>query len=423
MNVRAAVGVVLASGLLAACEAGPESSGADPVVHDSAGVTIVEAPATPAWSEGEGWRIEEEPLVSIGEVDGEEPYLLSYVAGALRMEDGRIVVANHGRLSRIRVYDAEGRHLEYWGGQGGGPGEFALPPYSIYRGPDGTIVVPELGARQVHRFEPDGSFRDRAPPRFERVVNPEERVPSASCCQFGRVLPDGSWLVYYPQEGIIEGSGVRRGEYVLVRLSPRGEWLGIFARYPGGLWRPGRSGERAVRSLPFTGNLSTAVVGDEVFMGNGSAYQVDVFDLEGTHVRSLRLDRELELLAGELRDRWVDYRVEGIRNHQSDEEAERRRPEIEADAPEHVPAFSQLLAGSGEELWLVSPDIQGSPELPRRAVILTIEGQYLGDVTLPVGLRPFQVGADPDGDRWILGVTEDEMGVTRVVLHRIVESD
>lgn len=417
-----AIALVLAVATAAGCEAAPGSGGAEPAVRDSAGLTIVEIPGQPVWDQGEAWQVEPEPLVSIGQAEGEEPYLLSYVAGALRLDDGRIVVANHDAESRIRVYDAEGRHLEYWGGQGGGPGEFALPPYSLYRAPDGAIVVPEMAIRQVHRFEPDGTFRDRAVVQLERVVDPQERVALASCCQFGQVLPDGSWLLHFPQEGIIAGSGVRRGEFVLFRVSTTGEWMGIFARYPGGLWRPGGPDERAVVSLPATGYLSTAVVGDEVFMGNGAAYQVDVFDLEGTHVRSLRLDRELRPLSSEIRERWVEHRVQGIRNLMDDDEAERRRAGLEADAPERVPAFAQILPGPDDELWLVSPSIQGSPEIPRTAVILDAEHRYLGEVTLPPRMRPLQVGRDPGGDRWVLGVSEDEMGIPRVDLHRVMES-
>lgn len=102
---------------LAACGAGDRAaSGA--AVRDSAGVTIVES-AAPRWREGEGWRVVPEPAVEIGAVEGEEAYQLHRVAGALRLGDGRIVVANGG-TSELRYYGPDGRHRHTAGGEGEG---------------------------------------------------------------------------------------------------------------------------------------------------------------------------------------------------------------------------------------------------------------------------------------------------------------
>ena len=64
-----------------------------------------------------------EPTVSIGQLEGEEPYLLHWAGSFARLPDGRIVVANRGS-SEVRMFDASGSHLVSWGGQGEGPGEF-----------------------------------------------------------------------------------------------------------------------------------------------------------------------------------------------------------------------------------------------------------------------------------------------------------
>jgi hypothetical protein len=106
--------------LLAAC--GGEAGAAAPVVRDSAGVRIVEN-ARPAWGEGEGWRSSPEPLVDVGLAEGDAAYQFGRVAGALRLDDGRIVVAD-GQANELRWFDAAGRHLKTAGRKGGGPGEF-----------------------------------------------------------------------------------------------------------------------------------------------------------------------------------------------------------------------------------------------------------------------------------------------------------
>lgn len=292
-----------------------------------------------------------------------------------------------------------------------------MGPFGLYRAPDGAVLVPELGARTVHVFEADGSFRERAALEYERVVDPEERASSATCCAFAEVLADGSRLAYYPEEGILEGSGTRRGEYVLARFDPEGGWEGIFARYPGSLWRPGGSGESALVRLPLTGSLATAVSGDELFVGNGAEYRVDVFDLEGNHRRSVRAALELSPFEGAAREAYLERRLEGLRRMQGDEAAARMRPRLEADLPERLPAFSQILVGASGELWLVAPSVPGA-EGPRAVLILDDEGRILGTAELPAGFRPFQIGED-----WVLGRTEDGLGVVRAAMHGFARSD
>lgn len=99
---------VLAASVVAACGAGDRADTA-PVVRDSAGITIVENSA-PAWRPGEGWRIAAEPEVEIGVLEGEAPYQLYRVRDAVRLPDGRIVIANGGS-NELRYFAPDGRWL------------------------------------------------------------------------------------------------------------------------------------------------------------------------------------------------------------------------------------------------------------------------------------------------------------------------
>ena len=87
-------------------------------VRDSAGILITENARPPDGSRL-GWRIGPEPTVTIGAVEGEDPYLFQWVRSAFRISDGRIVVANGG-TEEIRVFTATGTHLLSWGGKGAG---------------------------------------------------------------------------------------------------------------------------------------------------------------------------------------------------------------------------------------------------------------------------------------------------------------
>ncbi len=98
--------------------AGGHSDASAQVTRDSAGIRIVEN-ARPADDSRLPWRIGSEPVVSIGEVLGEEPYLLDLVSDAIVLPDGRVVVANTG-TNELRVYDAAGVHMATWGRKGEG---------------------------------------------------------------------------------------------------------------------------------------------------------------------------------------------------------------------------------------------------------------------------------------------------------------
>jgi hypothetical protein len=99
----------------AACDTGAARSG--PAVRDSAGVQIVENESY-YWGEGEGWRLSESPSLDIGLLEGDPNYQFYLVAGAARLSDGGIAVANSG-THEIRFYDAAGTFISSAGRKGG----------------------------------------------------------------------------------------------------------------------------------------------------------------------------------------------------------------------------------------------------------------------------------------------------------------
>lgn len=127
-----AVVVLAAAGFLAACgertssDDAPDGTDGTPpavAVRDSAGIEIVESTA-PIWAGGTPWSVGAEPEVSIGVVDGPAEYQLSAVSSAVRLPDGRILVAEGGS-GELRYYGADGEHLRSVGREGEGPGEFS----------------------------------------------------------------------------------------------------------------------------------------------------------------------------------------------------------------------------------------------------------------------------------------------------------
>src|SRR5688500_9955104 len=102
--------------------AGPTISHAQVSVRDSAGIRIVEtltAPSEVAFR----WRLSARPVLQIGIDEGEPEYLFSRIAGAARLSDGRVVVAD-GASNQVRFYDRTGKFIRAVGRKGAGPGEY-----------------------------------------------------------------------------------------------------------------------------------------------------------------------------------------------------------------------------------------------------------------------------------------------------------
>lgn len=79
-----------------------ETSGPAPIeatVTTIDGVRVVENHA-PRWAEGAGWRISDEPILTLG-VDAGEPYEMFTYPDAVRLDNGTIIVADRGAVSLL----------------------------------------------------------------------------------------------------------------------------------------------------------------------------------------------------------------------------------------------------------------------------------------------------------------------------------
>lgn len=150
----------------------PEASVPAFEILDTAGVDIVENARPPADSRL-GWRVGAEPALSIGEVDGPDPYLLD-VSDVLRLPDGRIIVADRAS-GELRAFDTLGVHLATWGGSGEGPGEFVnlihVDPW-----PGDSLVARWSQGNRLTVFDSQGNYgrvfgmRDRVRISVETVL-------------------------------------------------------------------------------------------------------------------------------------------------------------------------------------------------------------------------------------------------------------
>ena len=345
--------------------------------RDSAGIRIIEN-ARPEEGSRLHWVIGPEPAVSIGDVDGEDPYLFSYAWDATKLSDGRIVVVDRS-TSELRVFDETGTYLVTWGGLGEGPGEF--PRFSlgdVEPWPGDSIVAWYSDAQTISVFDSEGSFgrlfnRPGAGQRPWQVTRPE------------LVRSDGSILGVLAER---ENAGAAE-----VRILD-GE---------GGL-HTSLGNHRSRRALYFSRELKLGLWGDLVVAAPNDRYELKAFAADGTLVRIARREHVPRVPRAE--DIRVDPRLRP--ELRIPMEAEMLRvPQSQLE--EHFPAFAAIMSDAAGYLWVreFEPPKEAGP-----APVWTIfspEGRVLGFVETPPGLKIYEIGKD-----YILGHAEGELDVEMI---------
>ena len=211
-------------------------------IRDSAGIAIVENP-DPLGADSTGWAIDSVPRARIGATDGDDPYIFGRVTAAIRLDDGRIAVAD-AQTSEIRYFDSTGIFIEKAGGKGQGPGEFVNFSNMFRTVADSLIVTDHEGGR-YNALDSRGRFarryrlsirddvvrRQYTSPRTHAVFGdgsflvtdhikcPNSRDPGicVDSGRFMRVREDGERLasfgnhVYHREEIMITSQGQRTG--------------------------------------------------------------------------------------------------------------------------------------------------------------------------------------------------------------------
>ena len=125
-------------------------------LRDSAGITIVTNDESNP-TRIPIWRVDPEPMLVIGQLDGPEEYLFQAVQAGMLLSDGTTVVLNSlNGLFEIRYFDSAGIHLTTVGRWGEGPWEFHFVR-GVHPLPGDSVLVLGLD----HRFALFGPAGER----------------------------------------------------------------------------------------------------------------------------------------------------------------------------------------------------------------------------------------------------------------------
>jgi hypothetical protein len=376
---------------------GETAAGPGPSVRDSAGIRIVENPAELAARPL--WTVAADPLVEIGLLEGDEVYQLSQVRSAVRLTDGRIVIANGG-TQNLRFFDRTGTHLVSVGREGEGPGEFrGLGPLIVL--PGDTVAAYDWNLRRMSFFGPDAAF--------VRSVGLD--FPGGFPIPIGR-FADGSWLCgrgfTFAPTG--DGTEIVRDTAPMLVFEPSGTLRDSIGSFPLPELYLRSSGNAAfATSLPFGRTTEAVVHGDRFYAGHTERYELVRYSTGGAADQVLRLVRPPAPVAPGDLDR---YKTEEMENVAAGFRQERARMLEEMPYPATYPAFADLMVDAAGDLWVLDYPRPGSDE--RRWTVFSGEGVALGTVLTPPGLRVLDIGTD-----YVLGVWQDELDVEYVRLFRL----
>jgi hypothetical protein len=388
--------------LAAGCGGEPETAMSH-TVRDSAGIRIVESTSA-SWGPDDQWTIAASPSLDLGVVEGAVEYEFQYVAGATRIVDGNIVVANSGS-GELRCFDSDGNHLWTTGRRGEGPGEFRNLGWVQMLGSD-SIVAYDRSLRRISVFDLNGALG--------RTTNIEAPGGLSRPTALG-VLDDGTILVqanaYVTPNTVSEGLNPVDGW--LLSYTRQGERGDTIASAPPISWFAYSSGpRRVIAPQPFSHESVAAIGRSRIHLGHTSAFEIGSYHATGGLERLVRVLQPNRPVTS---DDIQTY--ERLRLEQEADAGERSalRDQVEvAPFPETFPAFASLMVDDAGRLWVENYRLPGESDVVYS--VFGDEGELLGAVRVPLGLRIYEIGND-----YVLGRWRDELDVEHIRLHELVK--
>lgn len=383
--------------LLVGCDASspPGDATAEPFVRDSAGIEIVELGPV-SYDQLPQWRLADRPDVDIGQVEGEEPYLLFRVPAGRVLLDGRIAIINN---VQIRMFDESGVHLWSQGRRGDGPAEYRNPrTLSVVAGD--TLVVWDIWTFKVLTSEGN----------FVRVVRPDSLNTSP---RIHGATARGEVLAWDCTSEFHDGPVYRERRIMCDAMI-----LDLDGRFRRSLGR-----RMTYRDLLHPRTMMATQDPWERFPVAGAS-------LEGTWYGSGR-DYELWYYSDTSRlpriirwkgpDRTVtedDIRSYDKRIREQNLPASQIQFEASIPKPDRIPAFQELVIDGTGRLWLRDYE-RWDRERPAPIVRWTILARdglaVLGRFEHPEGLRLLDAGPG-----WVLVCEPDELDVEHVRIYQLV---
>lgn len=346
------------------------------------------------------WAVARDSVLSLVPDGSESTEPLYRVAGALRLSNGWVVIADGGS-SQIRFYDEHGELFQVFGRHGEGPGEF-IELSSLHRYVGDSLSVFDRKLQRLSIIHRDGSLGRT----IDLAVHGASGIGSVEPFASGRFLAVPAWSAGVVQSA---GRGLHREPLPYLILSRRGEVVDTLGQIPTTeMYYAPTSGGLTAMLPPFGRVTDAAVSGRHAFIGTSESFEIVRFTDTGSADLQFRLHGVTRALPEDEYKRAVRERINNF-----DGPASRIRRLLERlPRPNERPAYDEIHADCHDKVWVRSyqrtaPQYDGAVEW----YVFGSGGQFLRKAQLPARFRPTDICQGR-----ALGVKGDTFGTARVAL-------
>lgn len=325
------------------------------------------------------WRVATEPALSVGAFDSNDTVTFRDISAAVRLGDGRIVVADGGLHSRLTALGPDGRLLTTIGRYGEGPGEYRYVT-TLQAGPDDSLYVFDVGQQRLMAFTGDGH------------VGRTERVQSAGTHMLRSVsrLSNSVWVASEegrPTLGVIDQ--IVRDTIAVGLLSPTLGRMKVLTHLPTAMAVTfSVGGQTAFGSALFSPRVLRATWGRCIFLSGDEDSSIEVYAESGEHVASISAPGVRRPVTPEAVSAYIQARLVRAATAQDTAAVEAKG---RTSHPEYLPYFNQMVIDEWGDVWLE----EYSPPLGSggRWHVITQLGQDMGVAVTRPRLTIFEITA------------------------------
>ncbi len=342
------------------------------------------------------WTVAAKPAISIGEVEAAQEYMFSQVVGALRLSDGKLVVAN-GASNELRVYDSSGKHVTTLGRAGAGPGEFQTLR-AVWLLPADTVIAVDSRNNRVTVYAPGPTLLRSY--QLQSVAGISGRLGDGSYLLTVGVAPSPDMKDF---QGLIEFTGL------VLRRTPDVAKVDTIARAKAGQSYVNPTSRRQY-PFPFGRSALIAVAPTRFYYGDTHSTEVGIYDPAGKRLGTVKLKASSRPLTGDDIEKWIEADLAKRPNAQSKLDARNDFKQIPP--AKRSPEFAALKVDDLGNLWVrhYGPPFAPSPDWD----VYTADGAPLASARTPARFDPLHIGKD-----FILGVRKDDLDVEHIELYTL----
>jgi hypothetical protein len=407
----------LASGvLLSACADHQARDATDFTRADSAGFTIVTNTAG-ASSLTTVLTGASEPRVRIGVEEGAEELQFSRINGAVRLDDGRIAVAN-GQPMELRVFTPTGKFIKRLGRTGQGPGEFQYVKRMMATRGD-TVLVVNMPQFQLLTFTAGNGYVGSSSTSFDSLNAQLQGMRLAEGT--AELLRNGSMVVGAVPKDEPENDGSLFPTGKLFRRQTMAVWidrdhsrfavLGTFGDIQQMFFDVG--GGRRTPVIPPSARFRREAIGGRgtrFCIAGNDAPEVRCVDEDGRRL-IIRWTQDSVPTPVAAIDEWRnDVRTGAARPGSRTTPQAAERIIAGTIIPATAPPIRSLFVDADRRVFVGGPDL-GAAEGRFRYRVFSADGQLLGLAELP------RVGVTEIGTDYLVGISRNEDGVEFIVVH------